>query len=148
MSGDLADRYLAGDSIAELAASYGVDPSTIHRRLRAAGVEPHGHATMRRSRQVLTDRQLRSHFRAGRPIRVIADEHGVDWHTVAARATALGLIAPSDDITDRGRAAAALYDTGMSLPQVADRLGVNPRTVRRWLVAIGHPLRPRGRPAG
>ena len=35
---------------------------------------------------------------------------------------------------------------GSGLKQVADELGVDPMTVRRWLMRDGHPMRASGRP--
>ena len=35
---------------------------------------------------------------------------------------------------------------GSSLVRVADELGVDPMTVRRWLMRDGHPMRASGRP--
>jgi DNA-binding MurR/RpiR family transcriptional regulator len=140
---NLADRYLAGETIVSLAADLGVNPSTIHRRLTAEGVKLRGRPDRERVARKLTPKareRITAQHAAGRSVRQITADLGLaDVHAIEL---ALGKPAPP-----AAQRAAKLYDGGLTLDQVAAEIGVSKRTVTRWLDRLGHARRPAGRPA-
>lgn len=151
MTGDRAGwlhrRYtLDRATVADMAAEAGVDPSTIHRWLRAAG-EPLRGAAGRRNLTGVSRTQLRRVLREAPTLRAAAGRLGVDEHTLRERARADGLLGGRaiPDVVDVD-ALAATYAAGVSLAALAGASGVSVRTVRRWLVEAGVAMRPAGRP--
>lgn len=80
------------------------------------------------------------------PVRTIAVKYGVHRGTIPAFVLRSGGQLRSTGLNNERRASAAiLYRDGHTLQEVADRLGIDPKTVRNAAVAEGVTLRPRGR---
>lgn len=79
-------------------------------------------------------------------VRAIATKYGVHRGTIPALALRAGASLRTPGLSDEGRArAATLYAGGLTLREVADRLGVDDKTVRNAVVTEGGSLRARGR---
>lgn len=90
--------------------------------------------------------ELLADYEAGMPVRTIAVKHGVHRGTIPTFVLRSGGKLRSTGLNHERRASAAiLYRDGLTLQEVADRLGVDPKTVRNAVVAEGISLRPRGR---
>ncbi len=90
--------------------------------------------------------ELVADYEAGMPVRTIAVKYGVHRGTIPAFVQRSGGQLRSTGLNNERRASAAiLYRDGHTLQEVADRLGIDPKTVRNAVVAEGVTLRPRGR---
>ena len=90
--------------------------------------------------------ELVADYEAGMPVRIIAVKYGVHRGTIPAFVLRSGGQLRSTGLNNDRRASAAnLYRDGHTLQEVADRLGIDPKTVRNAVVAEGVTLRPRGR---
>ena len=90
--------------------------------------------------------ELVADYEAGMPVRIIAVKYGVHRGTIPAFVLRSGGQLRSTGLNnDRRASAAILYRDGHTLQEVADRLGIDPKTVRNAVVAEGVTLRPRGR---
>lgn len=134
--------------VAAIAAEAGVDPSTIHRALRGAGIAPRGKAGARAVRTL--DREwLVARRGEGATWAAIARDVGMDHSSVLWQAAGYGLYDLGDGDQEgyrRAVLAAEKYRRGQSLEQVAAAMGVDRRTVTRWLRALGVEIRRPGHP--
>lgn len=90
--------------------------------------------------------ELVADYESGMPVRAIAAKYGVHRGTISTFALRAGASLRTPGLSDEGRArAVALYADGLTLQEVADRLAVDPKTVRNAVVTEGGSLRPRGR---
>jgi transposase len=90
---------------------------------------------------------FQARYREGATIAMLAQEFGVHRTTVMAFTKRLDLHRPICALSDpQIQQAAALYQHGESLSEVAKRYGVGVETMRTALLAVGQELRPRGRP--
>lgn len=90
--------------------------------------------------------ELVADYEAGNPVRAIAAKYGGHRGTIPTLVLRSGGLLKTPGLNEEGRArAAALYIEGLSLHEVAERLGLDPKTVRNAVVAQGGSLRPRGR---
>ena len=140
----LRRRYVDdGAPVADIAAGAGVDLSTVHRALRAAGIPPRGQGA--RSGAVLDRDWLAGRVAAGATPHAIGVEAGVSRSSVMWALAGYGLL----DLGD-GRAlavrAAELYRSGWSLRRVGEVVGRDRRLVTLYLRALGEPVRRTGRP--
>lgn len=90
---------------------------------------------------------LITRYEAGESTRDLARDDGPHRHTVARalRNAGIDLRHKRRRLTDEQVVeAATLYNTGLTLAQLAERLSVGQETIRRELVASCHRLRPRG----
>lgn len=89
---------------------------------------------------------LLADYEAGLPVRVIATRFRVHRATVSELVRRAGLPArePGLPAKDQGRAA-ALYEDGLTLAQVAEQMAVSIEKVRAAVLAEGGRIRPRGR---
>lgn len=134
--------------IAAIAAEAGVDPSTIHRALRAAGVAKRG-KTGARAVHTLDREWVVTRRGEGASWGAIAREAGIDRSSVLWQAAGYGLydLGGGDEaLYRRAVCAAEKYRSGQSLVQVAAAIGVDRRTVTRWLRALGVEIRSQGHP--
>jgi transposase len=80
------------------------------------------------------------------PVRAISQKYGVHRGTIPAIVLRPGAQLRPPGLSDQCRAhAASLYVDGLTLQEVAERLDLNPKTVRSAVIAEGGSLRPRGR---
>ncbi len=79
-------------------------------------------------------------------VRAIAAKYRVHRGTIPTLVLRAGASLRAPGLSDEGRArAATLYADGLTLQEIADRLGVDDKTVRNAVVTEGGSLRPRGR---
>lgn len=147
----LRDRYERDRApVVHIAAEAGVDVSTIHRTLRAAGIAKRGKATARAIRTL--DREwLAARRSEGVAWHAIAREAGMDRSSVLWQAAGYGLydLRDGDQVVYRRAVnAAEKYRRGWSLADVAAAMGTDRRTVTRWLKALGVQIRKPGHPRG
>lgn len=85
-------------------------------------------------------------YAEGEPVRVLAARYGVHRATVSdlVRKANIPLRRPGLPESIR-REALRLYEEGMTLPQVAARLGISNSGARAGIVACGGTIRPPGR---
>lgn len=148
------DAYAAGWTVREIATECGVVESTVHRALTAAGVERRPPPGRNDWSAVLTCEFLGgvthlTDIEVAEQAGVIALDDPAERRKHGAQIVRewrakYGLGDPLDvDARDELR---RLYlDEGLSVVQVAGRLGIGERTARRRLLAAGVPLRGRGR---
>lgn len=90
--------------------------------------------------------ELVAAYQAGEPVRVIAARFGVHRGTVSEFVRQAGVPAREPGLDADGRKrAAALYESGLTLAQVADQVAASVETVRASVLAEGGTIRPRGR---
>lgn len=90
--------------------------------------------------------ELVAAYQAGEPVRAIAARFGVHRGTVSEFVRQAGVPARERGLDAAGRArASALYDSGLTLAQVADGVGSSVETVRAAVLAEGGTIRPKGR---
>lgn len=139
----LRRRYLdEGAEASAIATELGVDVSTVHRALRRHNIPAVGGPW----RQILSPERLRRDLDAGLSLTAIAKVAGCDRATVRYWLARHKLLRrpPASEVRTLRR----WYERdGLTIGQVADRLGVNRKTATRRLLAAGVTLRPRGRPA-
>lgn len=130
--------YESGLSFTRISAKMGGDPQTIGRRLKAAGVaiRPAG----RRHLDLDIDRIV-ALKRSGVRNRKIAEEFGVSVPTIRHRLLAVGVIQrrrpPQHRIKIDIDEACRLYQSGMSIMNVALEMDLDVTLVRRRLVETG-----------
>lgn len=92
--------------------------------------------------------ELVADYEAGMPVKAIAAKYRVPRGTIPTFVSRTGGRLRTSGLDDDGRrSAVALYKTGLTLAEVADRLAVDPKTVRDAVVDAGAHIRPRGRQA-
>lgn len=85
-------------------------------------------------------------YAAGVPVQELADRFGVHRSTVSELVRRAGVPARSPGLPESiRREAARLYEGGLTLPQVAARLGISNDGTRSGIVSCGGTIRPRGR---
>lgn len=90
--------------------------------------------------------ELRAGYAAGVPVRELATQSKVHRGTVREIARQAGLAARQPELPDVIREdAARLYADGLTLAQVATRLGIRNEAVRSAVLACGATIRPGGR---
>lgn len=144
------DAYAAGWTVREIAVECEVVESTVHRALTAAGVErrpQHWGSVL--TREFLASVTHLSDIEVAERVGVIAlgdpaerRKHGAE--IVREWRAKYGLGDPLD-VDARNELRRLYLDEGLSVTQVAGRLGIGERTARRRLLAAGVPLRGRGR---
>jgi transposase-like protein len=126
--------YGAGASTADLAAKYGVDPSTIVANMKSAGFSPEPYAARRR-RVLLDVDALVCAYRNGQGMQRIASTFGTSLAIVRARLIAAGvplrqknqrITVPYDDIIAR-------YSAGATIAQISASTGISDWCVNRCL---------------
>lgn len=90
--------------------------------------------------------ELLDGYASGVPVKVLATQFGVHRATVREMAARVGINPRRRSLSERdAQKATRLYMDGMTLVEVAARLGVGDETVRAAVVAYGGTIRPRGR---
>lgn len=90
--------------------------------------------------------ELVAHYVAGMPVEAIAAKFRVHRATVPELARRAGVPVREAHLPAGKRAqAASLYEAGMTLAQVAERVSIDVDTVRAAVLAVGGQIRPRGR---
>lgn len=80
------------------------------------------------------------------PVRAIGAKYGVHRGTIPGLVRRAGVAIRQPGLTDAEQAeAAALYSGGMTLTQVARRMGISDESVRQAILAEGGQIRPKGR---
>jgi len=81
-------------------------------------------------------------YQAGATVYQLAKEFGISRHTVSARLKKAGITmrqqSPGDKLIDL---MVRLYESGLSLAMVGNRVGASPGTVRRYLLIHGVQMR-------
>jgi transposase len=90
--------------------------------------------------------ELIADYEAGMPVKAISAKYGVHRGTIPALVRRAGaeVRVAGLDAEERARAS-ALYESGMTLVQVARRMGIGDDAVRQAVLDEGGQLRPRGR---
>lgn len=141
----LIGKYLdAGYSQAAIARIFDVSPPTIRRWIKVLGLRVP--ATMSNPQHPLEVRKRAvAMFRAGTPVKDIAEACGTTTGTVCRWATAAGLTRMSKrgkrDTQAKMEVAKELLEAGHSYRTVAINLGVCEATVYKWRVRLGLPDR-------
>lgn len=92
--------------------------------------------------------ELVADYEAGMPVTAIAAKYRVHRGTIPRFVSRAGGRLRTPGLDDDGRRRASdLYEAGLTLAEVAERLAVDPKTVRDAVVGAGIGIRPRGRPA-
>ncbi|GAB4084728.1 hypothetical protein GCM10028784_13580 [Myceligenerans cantabricum] len=90
--------------------------------------------------------ELVADYEAGLPVRAICAKYGVHRSTIPVLARREGIAVRVIGLDAEGRArAAALYEGGMTLTQVARCMGIGDEAVRQAVLDEGGKIRPRGR---
>ena len=85
-------------------------------------------------------------YEVGMPVKAIAAKYRVHRGTIPGLVSRAGGRLRTPGLGDDGRRRAiVLYEAGLTLAEVAERLDVDPKTVRVAIVADGGTIRPRGR---
>jgi len=151
---ELAQRYLAGESVASLAKAVGVSQQTLSRRFHAAGVEVDvkGRKNLR-----LPTPELRERYLAGESLEDLAVAAGTSYQTVGRRLRQAGVqLRPQYEKTaaHRQKIAAArradipedelreLHAQGMSCREMEALLGWDEEAIRTRLIELGLPRLP------
>jgi len=151
---ELAQRYLAGESVASLAKAVGVSQQTLSRRFHAAGVEVDvkGRKNLR-----LPTPELRERYLAGESLEDLAVAAGASYRTVGRRLRQAGVqLRPQYEKTaaHRQKIAAArradipedelreLHAQGMSCREMEALLGWDEEAIRTRLIELGLPRLP------
>lgn len=140
----MAELYRQGRTTPEIGVALGVPPRTVYRRLVAGGVamRPSG------GRRKVSDEELLRLRAEGLLWREVAARVGMATNTVHTRWRRLrdsGHLDPMPPSTPED-SAVAMYLGGMTLTQVAARLGSNRWRISKRIRAAGVPTRaPRGR---
>ena len=80
------------------------------------------------------------------PVKQIAERFGVHRTTITQIAASAGVAMRNLPLSPAVQEEAGrLYDSGLSLAQVAEQLGVNSSAVRTAVLATGRTMRPAGR---
>lgn len=80
------------------------------------------------------------------PVKAISEKYGVHRCTVPAVVRRAGVAVRTANLdADQRARASSLYESGMTLVQVARRLGIRDDAVRRAVLDEGGVIRPRGR---
>jgi transposase-like protein len=135
--------YADGTPVHVIAAHHHLDPLTIHRWARDAGL----HVPPRDPRPETLRTEVLAEVTAGSPITKTAAKHGLDEATVTQWATEDGLTVPAGprSFTEEVKAAAvARYLAGASSSELAADHGVDYRVILRWVTSAGHAIRSRG----
>ncbi len=134
--------YAAGRSVEQVAAEMGINPTTVSRRLRAAGVQMH---PVGARRIPVSDEEILRLRGQGLLWRQVAEQVGMSAPGVHARWRRLGLAGHIDPMPTRPDETVALYESGMTVREVAKRMHLSTPTVTAKLKAAGVPTRNRGR---
>ena len=85
-------------------------------------------------------------YASGMPVKQIAERFGVHRTTITQIAASAGVTMRNQPLSPAVQEeASCLYDSGLSLAQVAERLKVAPSAVRTAVLATGRTIRPAGR---
>ena len=80
------------------------------------------------------------------PVKEIAERFGVHRTTITQIASAAGVTMRNQSLSPSAQEEVSrLYDSGLSLAQVAEQLNVSPSAVRTAVLATGRTMRPAGR---
>jgi DNA-directed RNA polymerase specialized sigma24 family protein len=90
--------------------------------------------------------ELVTDYEMGMPVKAIAAKYRVHRGTIPTFVSRAGGRLRTPGLDNAGcRRAVALYETGLTLAEIAGRLAVDPKTVRDAVVGAGADIRPRGR---
>lgn len=132
--------YSQGQTVEQIAATFGINPTTVSRRLRAAGVE------MRRvgARRQVPDEEILRLRGQGLLWREIAEQVGMTPSGVHSRWRKLRHAGHIDPIPARPDETVQLYRAGMPIREIAKQTHLSTPTVTTKLKAAGVPIRSRG----
>ncbi|MGO1266508.1 MAG: helix-turn-helix domain-containing protein [Microbacterium gubbeenense] len=92
--------------------------------------------------------ELVADYEAGMPVKAIAAKYRVHRGTIPTIVSRAGGCLRTSGLDDDGRHRACdLYEAGLTLAEVAERLSVDPKTVRDAVAGTGAKIRQRGRRA-
>lgn len=147
---ELARRYRAGETIVALAASIGIGERRVSAALRSVGVVPTSGRLTLLARRVLVD----GYVRRGLSADALAGELGCSSqkvrddlrrHGLTLRPTAQS--APGLDAIGEDGLRSLYVEEGLTLVEIAERVGCSPGAVGKRLHRAGVKMRPRGGPA-
>ena len=133
--------YSEGRTVEQVAVTLGINPTTVSRRLRAAGVE------MRRvgpRRVQVSDQEILRLRGQGLLWREVAERVGMTPPGVHSRWRKLRLAGHVDPIPVQPDETVQLYRAEMPVREVAKRMHLSTPTVTDKLKAAGIPIRSRG----
>jgi len=148
---DAIARYKAGETIGKIAAAFGVRPRTISKWLPAEVVT--GVVTQRaQDAEALREAAKAAaitRYEAGETIREVATVLGKEPETVSGWLTGAGVAIRRGTLTEEQRedlqaAAAARYESGETISEIAADYGRSDGSVRNLLLGAGVQLRPPG----
>lgn len=122
--------YAAGMSQSDTANKYGVAPASVHRIVKAAGVE-----RGRKLTKDILDAAVEDYLHSGESIRAVAKRHPISDDTLRTELKARELTRPSGATVDSITKAAAIDDfvAGMSIAAISKKHGVGRSTISAWL---------------
>lgn len=142
-----AERYLAGETLQQIAADYDITRERVRQILRRAGVESLGlRPEHKRNAHDLTPAEIAAvhDYGAGEFSSVICERHGLSRHALLQACRRMGVATRSagapfrSDFEATCREVARLYRQGASLDQIRQRFGWAHITyVYRWLKRAG-----------
>jgi len=90
--------------------------------------------------------ELVADYEAGMPVKAVAAKYRVHRGTIPTFVSRAAGCLRTPGLDDDGRRSACdLYEAGLTLAEVAERLSVDPKTVRDAVVGAEVEIRPRGR---
>jgi DNA-binding transcriptional ArsR family regulator len=138
---EIASRYQAGATCTDLAAATGLARSTVHYRLKRAGVEMPSPSN---GRLDVSDAEIVERYRAGQSCAAIAEATGMSPSTVHRRLEREGIerrwpgMAPGSRRRDLPIAIIVRrYREGETLNAIGGSFGVSGQSVRRRLIEAG-----------
>lgn len=146
----IARSWSEGATVAEAAASAGVSREIVRDRLRRAGALGYLFRERRRHvQEVFENRgpELVAAYEAGAPLTLLATGAGITYRTLRKYLVAHGIAIRNNPrrvreiLEARGDELAAAYGTATPLTVLAADAGVDPTTIRTFLIARGVTLR-------
>lgn len=114
-TGEIARRYAAGESLAGIAAIFGVNPETIRKRLDEAGIPRRPRGGQPGDRVKIDDAAMVTRYLAGESEKTLAAAFGVDRNGIRRRLLRAG-------VTPRGRSESMYVRMARTSPEERARL--------------------------
>lgn len=142
----IAARYQDGLAMGKVAAEFGVSVSTVQTALKGLGVpaRPKGpnHSMVR---DMERDRLVREMWEQGKRASEIGHHFKITRERARQLLIRMGIDPGKPNLTPEQKAAVARYVAGESLIYVAESIGVNHITLRKWVEKAGEKVRTKPR---